>query len=155
MHRTSCGRAGERGIASTPATTQAFCSGSSEPPEAPVAQKPVLAQGTSMQVEIIRQYPMKAGESIEGRLMHPIYADGHLAVAQHTLLHGKVVALQPDKKSRLNGRLRGDFTPFHTAEVQFDELMLPTGPVPVAAAAAANGAPVLQLSTPGATPKRF
>lgn len=107
-----------------------------------------------MQVEIIRQYPMKAGVTIEGHLMHPIYADGRLVVAQNTLLHGKVVTLQPDKKTRLNGRLRGDFTPFHTAEVRFDELVLPTGPVPMAAATAANGAPVLRLSTPGATPKR-
>ena len=114
----------------------------------------MLPKGTSMQVEITRQYPMKAGEAIEGRLMHPIYADGRLAVPQNTLLRGKVVALEPDKKTRLNGRLRGDFTPFDTAEVQFDELMLPQGPVLIAAATASNGAPVLHLSAPGATPRR-
>ena len=106
-----------------------------------------------MQVEVTRQYPMKAGEAIEGRLMHPIYFDGKLVVAESTPLRGKVVALQPDKKTRWNGRLRGDFTPFDTPEVQFDELMLPSGPLPIAAATAADGAPVLRLSAPGATPK--
>ena len=107
-----------------------------------------------MQVEVTRQYPMKAGEAIEGRLMHPIYFDGKLVVAESTPLRGRVVALQPDKKTRWNGRLRGDFTPFDTPEVQFDELMLPSGPLPIAAATAADGAPVLRLSAPGATPKR-
>ncbi len=121
-------------------------------PEVPEA--PVLPKGTSMQVEATRQYPMKAGESIEGRLMHPIYSDGRLAVTENTLLRGKVVALQPDRKTRWNGRLRGDFTPFDTAEVRFEELILPSGPLPIAAATAANGAPVLRLSAPGATPKR-
>ncbi len=126
------------------------------PPQetAPVPEEPVLPRGTSMQVEVTRQYPMKAGEAIEGRLMHPIYFDGKLVVAESTPLRGKVVALQPDKKTRWNGRLRGDFTPFDTPEVQFDELMLPSGPLPIAAATAADGAPVLRLSAPGATPKR-
>ncbi|MGA8732248.1 MAG: hypothetical protein WB608_26070 [Terracidiphilus sp.] len=123
-------------------------------PKPVVPEQPTLPKGTSMQVEITRQYPMKAGEVIEGRLMHPIYSDGRLAVTQNTLLRGEVVALHPDRKTRCNARLRGDFTPFDTAEVQFDELMLPSGPLPIAAATAANGAPVLRLSAPGATPKR-
>jgi hypothetical protein len=123
-------------------------------PAALVQESPVLASGTSLQVEITRQYPMKAGEAIEGRLLHPIFAQGKLAVPENTLLHGTVVALEPDGKTRLHGRLRGDFTPFHTVQVRFDELMLPDGPLPIAAAMAANGAPVLHLSAPGATPKK-
>jgi len=31
--------------------------------------RPTLPEGTNLQVEIIRHYPMKAGESIEGRLL--------------------------------------------------------------------------------------
>ncbi|MGB7546157.1 MAG: hypothetical protein WBM14_00275 [Terracidiphilus sp.] len=115
---------------------------------------PVLPQGTSLQVETVRHYAMKAGEAIEGRLLHPIYAEGKLAVPENTLLRGKVVALQPDTKTRWHGRLRGDFTPFHTVQVRFDALMLPGGPLPISAATAANGAPVLHLSAPGATQKR-
>ena len=117
-------------------------------------QEPTLPTGTSLQVEIARHYPMKAGETIEGRLMHPIYADGRLAVPASTLLHGRVVALAPDTSTRWHGRLRGDFTPFHTVKVQFDELMLLGGPLAISSAVAADGAPVLQLSAPGATPNR-
>lgn len=113
-----------------------------------------LPQGTSLQVEISRQYPMKAGEAIEAHLMHPIYADGKLMVPGNVVLHGKVIALNPDPKTRLKARLRGDFTPFHKPEVQFDELILPGGAIPIAAAPAADGAPVLQLTTPGASPKQ-
>jgi hypothetical protein len=115
---------------------------------------PVLARGTSLQVEITRNYPMKTGEAIEGWLLHPIFAQGKLAVPENTALRGKVVALEPDMKTRWHGRLRGDFTPFHTVQIQFDELMLPGGPEPISSATAENGAPVLHLSAPGATKQK-
>lgn len=120
----------------------------------PAPQKVVLPKGASLQVEVTRQYSMKDGESIEGQLMHPIYAGGRLAVPDHTLLRGKVIALVPDGKTRWRARLRGDFTPFHIAKVQFDELMLPSGPMAISASAAADGAPLLHLTAVGASPKR-
>jgi hypothetical protein len=130
-------------------------------PAAPIAPspqeadgKPQLPGGTGLQVEIPRAYPVKAGEAIEGRLLHPIYADGKLAVPENTMLHGTVVALEADTKTRWHARLRGDFTPFHTVQVRFDQLLLPSGPLPIVASTAADGAPVLHLSAPGASPKR-
>src|SRR5215469_3687669 len=36
--------------------------------------------GTSLQIETAREYPMKNGEAIEGRLIHPLYVNGSLAV---------------------------------------------------------------------------
>ncbi len=116
--------------------------------------KPELPEGTSLQVEIPRAYPVKPGEALVGRLLHPIYADGKLAVPENTMLRGTVVALDADTKMRWHARLRGDFTPFHTVRVRFDELLLPSGPLPIVASTAANGAPVLHLSSPGASPKR-
>jgi hypothetical protein len=116
--------------------------------------EPMLPQGTSLQVEITRNYPMKAGEAIEGRLLHPIYANGKLAVPENTIVHGEVVSLQPDSKARLHARLMGDFTPFHKPQVRFDELMLPDEPLNISAATAANGAPVLHLTAPGVTPRQ-
>ncbi|MGA8088829.1 MAG: hypothetical protein WCA10_16225 [Terracidiphilus sp.] len=118
-------------------------------PSGMAPSQPVLAKGTSLQVEISRNHPVKVGEPIEARLMHPIYAQGKLVVPQNTPLEGHVVALQADRKTRWHARLRGDFTPFHIVEVQFDKLDLPAGTVPIAAAPAANGAPVLKLSAPG------
>ena len=137
-----------------PAVPQAAPSLAPVPAQSAVPAQPVLPGGTSLQVEITRHYPMKAGETLEGRLMHPIYVDGKLAVPQNTLLHGTVVALQPDRKMRWEGRVRGDFTPFHTAQVRFNELELPSGAMPISAATAANGAPVLHLTAPGVKPRQ-
>ena len=116
--------------------------------------QPVLAQGTSLQVEISRHYPIKVGELIEAHLMHPIYANGKLVVLQNTALQGRVIALHADTKTRWHARLRGDFTPFHSVQVQFEKLELPSGSISIAAAPAANGAPVLKLSAPGVSPKQ-
>jgi hypothetical protein len=128
------------------------------PPETATEQRssgnPVLPAGTSLQVEIVRQYPMKSGEVIEGRLVYPLYADGKLAVPQNTPVHGKVTALEPDSKERWHGRLLGDFTPFHIAKVQFDELTLPDGARPITTSGATTGAPVLRLAAAGVRPKQ-
>lgn len=113
-----------------------------------------LPEGTSLQVEVPREYPMRAGVTLEGKLLHPIFADGKLLVPENTALRGTVVALDPDKKTRWHGRLRGDFTPFHTAQVRFDELMLPSGPLRIEAATASDGAPVLRLTAPGVMPRQ-
>jgi hypothetical protein len=115
---------------------------------------PVLATGTSMQVEIVRPYPMKAGEAIEGRLVYPLYVDGKLAVPENTPVRGTVTALEPDSAERLHGRLQGDFTPFHDAKVEFNELDLPEGARTIATSGASTGAMVLRLSAPGARPKQ-
>ena len=124
------------------------------PVEKPQPQAPVLPAGTPLQVEIARHYPMKAGEPIEGHLLYPLYADGKLAVAANTPVHGTVTKLSPDKATRWHSRLRGDFTPFHTPTVTFKELMLPSGPLAIQMTGAATGATVLRLSAPGAKPKQ-
>jgi len=121
---------------------------------APASRTLVLPKDTSLQVETSRHYPMKAGEAIEARLIHPIYCNGALAVPSNTPLHGHVISLQPDSPTRLRARLRGDFTPFHTARVRFDEMELPTGPVAISTAEAADGAPVLHLTAPGVSPSQ-
>src|ERR1700693_640286 len=55
----------------------------SETPRA-LPAKPTLPAGTCLQVEIPRNYPMKAGESIEGHLVYPLYVDGNLVVPANT-----------------------------------------------------------------------
>ena len=118
----------------------------------PAEPQPELAAGTALQAEAVRNYPMKTGETIEGRLVYPLYANGKLAVPANTLVRGKVVNLQPDGKRRVHGRLHGDFTPFHSAEVRFDQLVLPDGAVPLSCREASTGAPVIRLVASGAAP---
>ncbi|HEY3626136.1 MAG TPA: hypothetical protein VGL00_07625 [Terracidiphilus sp.] len=119
-----------------------------------LAGPPVLAAGTTLQVESVRHYPMKAGESIEGRLVYPLYVNGKLAVPEGTPVRGAVTALEPDASERLHGRLQGDFTPFHNANVRFTELVLPDGARPITTSGASTGAMVLRLAAPGARPKQ-
>ncbi len=121
---------------------------------APPLQKPVLAIGTNFQVQISHPYPMKAGESVEGRIVYPIFYDGEMVIPQNTLVRGTVVGLIPDKKERWHGRLRADFTPFHTAQVQFTQLMLPGGAIAVSTSAAITGTPALHLAAASATPSK-
>ena len=135
--------------AAAPVSPPAQIRGAAEPTPPPL----VLPKGTSLQVEVIRQYPMKSGESLEGHLIYPLYASGKLAVPKDSVIYGKVIDLEPDRKTRLSARLRGDFTPFHTARVQFQQLAVAGGTVPISAAAAADGAPVLQLTAAGAASK--
>lgn len=133
-----------------------------KPPRAPQTDRqpartrgnPVLPAGTSFQVEILRRYPMKAAEVIDARLVYPLYADGKLVLPQNTEVHGIITQLLGDSKTRWHGRLRGDFTPFHIAQVQFGEVMLPGGPLPFTTTGASTGATVLRLAAPGVTPKQ-
>ena len=136
----------------TPAAPAAPPSGSALQPRVP--DKPVLTAGTSLQVETLRHYPMKKGIAIEGRLVYPLFADGKLALPENTLVHGVVKALEPDSKQRLQGRLQGDFTPFHIARVQFDELTTGGESLRFTTTGATTGATVLRLAAAGAVPKQ-
>ena len=115
---------------------------------------PVLPAGTSLQVEIVHPYPMKSGEAIEGQLVYPLYVDGKLVIPENTPVRGTVTALEADSKERWHGRLLGDFTPFHHAKVQFNELLLRDGAKPIATSGASTGATVLKLAAAGARPKQ-
>ena len=102
-----------------------------------------------MPVQLVEHVPMKVGESLEARLLYPIYAANQVAIPAGCLLHGRVVQLDPDKQHRIHSRLWGDFTPFHIPVVHFDNLTLPDGTVqPIVSTNATGGAPVLRLSTP-------
>jgi hypothetical protein len=113
-----------------------------------------LPRGTSLQVEIQQQYPMRDDEPIQGLLLHPLYVDGELVIPKGTKVRGRVIGLQPDRKARIHARLLGDFTPFHRPEVRFDEIELSGGNLSIKAETAADGAPVVRLSAPGAAPKK-
>ncbi len=119
-----------------------------------LSRPPVLRAGTSLQVEIVHPYTMKSGEALEGRLVYPLYVDGKLVIPENTPVRGAVTALEADSKERWHGRLLGDFTPFHQAKVQFNELLLHDGARPIVTSGASTGATVLRLAAAGARPKK-
>ncbi len=83
---------------------------------------------TPLSIELIQHVPMKTGEPLKGRLLYPVYVENRVAIPAGTILRGTVVQLDSDRNRRIHARLRGDFTPFHTPVVSFDELVLPGGP---------------------------
>ncbi len=124
------------------------------PAAAPALADPILPPGTNLQVQIERHYPMKLNQPVEGVLLFPVFVDGNLTLPAGTPLRGSVISLLPDKRARWHARLRGDFTPFRIAEVRFNEVILPDGPVPISTGDATIGSPVLHLAAPGATVHR-
>ncbi len=111
-----------------------------------VVQLPVE---TPLSIELLQHVPMKTGKSLQGRLLYPAYVDNHLVLPAGTALRGRVMQLEPDRSHRIHSRLRGDFTPFHTPVVQFDQLVLPDGTLEsVETGSTKDGVPVLRLSPP-------
>ncbi len=104
---------------------------------------------TPLSIQLLQHVPMKTGESLEGRLLYPVYVENRVAIPAGAILRGRVIRLDSDRSHRIHSRLRGDFTPFHIPVVRFDELMLPDGAVePIVSDSAKDGASILRLSPP-------
>jgi len=102
---------------------------------------------TLLSIQLLQHVPMKVGESVEGRLLYPVYVDNQIAIAAGATLRGTVLQLDSDRSRRIHARLRGDFTPFHIPVVRFDQLVLSDGSLTsVVSDDAKDGAPILRLS---------
>lgn len=105
--------------------------------------------GTPLTVTIERNYAMRAGEPIGGRLLYPIYVNNGLLLAKGTVVSGEVVALHSNHSRRVRAAMGGDFTPFHTPEVHFTQIVLADGrTVRFTSGAAANGAAIYRAVAP-------
>ncbi|GGH12859.1 hypothetical protein GCM10011586_32380 [Silvibacterium dinghuense] len=106
-----------------------------------------IPAGTPLQVRLVRAVPVRQGEDLATTLVFPVYVDGALVLPAGTRVHGRIVELPPDHSRRVDARLNGDFTPFHKAVVQLDELWTADGAaVPLVTATANDGAPLLSLA---------
>ena len=130
---------------------QVVAHGAAERDAAGVTHQVKLAvpAGTPLPVVLGKHVPMRKGVLLNCKLLHAVYADNHKVIPKGSLVKGMVVALKADESRRWHARLWGDFTPFHTPIVHFDEVVLPDGEAEqIISDDAANGAPVLQLATP-------
>lgn len=110
-----------------------------------------LPAGTPLPVQITDHLAMHAGQSIRAQLIYPVYADNVLVLPEKTIVTGTVTELRSDHSRRVQARLNGDFTPFHTPVVRFSEILLPDGTkIPIATTTSTDGAPVLRLTAPPA-----
>ncbi len=114
---------------------------------AEVASARTLPAGTPLSLETTANLPQRAGAVISTKLLYPLFVDNILVVPAGTTALGRVTSLTPDRSHRLNARLRGDFTPFRTPVVVFDQLVFADGTtVPMATTAVTDGAPILRLN---------
>ena len=112
----------------------------------------VIPKGTPLAVAIGAGVPKRLNQRLEGHLLYPVYVGDELVLPASTRVTGVVVGMTPDRRQRLDSKLRGDFTPFNHAVVRFDTLLLSDGKrMPIETTAAEDGAPVFHIepSTPG------
>jgi hypothetical protein len=108
-----------------------------------------IPSGSPLSVELLRHSPMRAGESIEGRLLYPVFVENRIAIPAGSILHGRVIRLDPDRSRRVHSGLRGDFTPFYIPVVQFDHVVIEDGPPQaIVCDSVKDGMLILRLSTP-------
>lgn len=114
-----------------------------------------IAVSTPLSIQLLHHVAKKTGEALEGRLLYPVYVENRIALPAGTILRGSVVQLDSDHGRRIHARLRGDFTPFHTCVVQFNQVVLPDGTLqPIESDRATDGVAVLHLSPPPDQKKR-
>jgi len=108
-----------------------------------------IPSGSPLSVELLRHAPMRAGEPIEGRLLYPVFIENRIAIPAGSILHGRVIRLDPDRSRRIHSLLRGDFTPFDIPVVQFDQVVVEDGPPQaIVCDSVKDGMVILRLSAP-------
>lgn len=113
------------------------------------AQTTTLPAGTPLPVRIVGHLPMRAGETVRGELIYPVYIGQEIVLPEKTTVIGAVIKLNSNHSQRVQARLNGDFTPFHIPVVRFNQLLLSDGTaIPLTTGPATNGAPILRLTAP-------
>jgi len=70
----------------------------------------------------------KSGEPITAKLVEPVYTGTTLAIPEGSTIKGHVSSVSTSPLNKRAGRLlSGDFTPPRTANVTFDQVILPDG----------------------------
>ncbi|HXJ96425.1 MAG TPA: hypothetical protein VMT20_26605 [Terriglobia bacterium] len=118
------------------------------PPEKPADLQVVpltVPTGVPLHVILEKPLPIKhTGVPVAGRVVEPIYVFDHLVIPSGSELLGHVSKIDsPSRGKRALDIANGDFTPHHTAHVDFDTLVLKDGRRIPIQTAVTQGAPEL------------
>jgi hypothetical protein len=84
--------------------------------------------GAPLRVYLTKRLPKRLGAPVEAKIMEPVFAFDREVVPAGTVAQGAVSRVRPvGRWQRVRAILNGDFTPLHTAEVEFTSLTLPDG----------------------------
>jgi hypothetical protein len=110
----------------------------------------VVPTGTPMQVALDDEVRVrKAGQSIQGHVIEPVYAFDKLVIPIGTVATGHIKSIEDvSSGKRTMAALDADFTPAHKVEVEFNELVLPDGKhIPVETSVTAGTGQTLNFIT--------
>lgn len=87
-----------------------------------------VESGTPLRLYITHRVSYSLGESVEAKLIQPIWAYDRVVIPAGTIFQGSVANLEPvPKMLRAQAIVRGDFTPLKQAQISFTSLRLPDG----------------------------
>src|ERR1700722_3404614 len=86
-----------------------------------------IPSGTPIYVQLDRNYPLRAGQTVQAHVAYPVYVGAQIALPANSLVNGHIASLHPAVRDRRTARWNGDFTPLRVADVVFDQLTSPRG----------------------------
>jgi len=88
-----------------------------------------VPKGTAVQVALDDEVRIRrAGQSIKGHVIEPVYAFDKLVIPVGTVATGQITTIEDvSTKKRTMAALDADFTPAHNVQIEFNDLALPDG----------------------------
>lgn len=107
------------------------CQAAGEDPQSPAATIPVpltVSSGVPLRLYLTQRLRMRNGEMVRAKLIKPTYAFDRVVVPDGVEVLGHVTELDPAPKIvRAQAILGGDFSPLHSARVEFTTILMPDG----------------------------
>ena len=98
--------------------------GADEPKAIPLA----VPSGAPLRLYLTRRVPKRAGAPVEAKVLDPVYAFDRQVIPAGAVVLGRVSSVRSVRRAqRVRAVLNGDFTPLHTAALEFTTLVLPDG----------------------------
>lgn len=131
--------------------------GQTDPPGDVETIKLVVDKGAPLWLALAKPLPAKReGDTVEARLVEPIYAFDRIVVPAGTRVLGHVTKVEPvSHQVRERAILAGDFTPLRDAQIEFDTLVFKDGKrVPLQTKVSAGLPDVVHLESASADAKK-
>src|SRR5271169_6037040 len=88
----------------------------------------VVPAGAPLRLYLTKRAPKRTGAVVEAKVLDPVYAFDRQVIPAGAVALGTVTRLQPIPKwQRVRAILNGDFTPLHTAPIEFTTIVMPDG----------------------------
>ena len=88
----------------------------------------VVPSGVPVRLYLTKRTPKRTGAVVEAKVLDPVYAFDRQVIPAGAVALGKVNRLQPiPRRQRVRAILNGDFTPLHTAPIEFTTIVMQDG----------------------------